>query len=230
MKKIIGLLIVSIFLMVPFYASADSLPMNVTLAATWNSGAPNADILIGSSRYTTEPLDFGATITNGGEYNGIYEAFCVDNHPATHAGTGYTLTAITTETLLKASWIADNYLDFKAAAQIAIWETVFDTGYDLNVKTLPAGFIAYTANNGSGYNILDKANEILDSLEVEDLDDYTTSWILASSPVISQTTAAVGPDHQDYIIKRVPEPTQMLLLGTALIGLAGIGRKKFFKK
>jgi len=28
----------------------------------------------------------------------------------------------------------------------------------------------------------------------------------------------------------VPEPTQMLLLGTALIGLAGIGRKKFFKK
>jgi hypothetical protein len=27
----------------------------------------------------------------------------------------------------------------------------------------------------------------------------------------------------------IPEPTQMLLFGTALIGLAGIGRKKFFK-
>jgi hypothetical protein len=34
----------------------------------------------------------------------------------------------------------------------------------------------------------------------------------------------------DVIYESVPEPTQMLLLGTALIGLAGIGRKKFFKK
>jgi hypothetical protein len=34
----------------------------------------------------------------------------------------------------------------------------------------------------------------------------------------------------DNLIGRIPEPTQMLLLGTALLGLAGIGRKKFFKK
>ena len=48
--------------------------------------------------------------------------------------------------------------------------------------------------------------------------------------ILISTMAIAGPFELAIARNTIPEPVQMLLLGICLVGLAGYGRKRIYKK
>lgn len=216
----IALAVVATLLLLAPSAQADS----ITLKYTNVSPGQAANTSIGNVLAGVYNLQEEST-------NQIFQSFCVEN---TDAPNGYFAEyAILTlnefaDVYTQAAWVAQEFVTGglseigadanarAAAAQLAIWELVFETNDTFN---LADG--SFSASNSTQQA---NANSVLGMLPV--VDSNLEAFLHSNWRVIRSPADQTDPeDPQDYLI-RVPEPTSAFLVGAAVASLVAVRRRR----
>lgn len=220
MNGLIKVMVIGVLFVFPICANADIIG-DVSLKVSASSPTGIVYFPSTSGNYY---LDYDVSL-NGGS---LTEAFCVEDANASSTTQQYTLISIDNglsdfglpaDSYLLAALVANNFLAdqteaAKAAAQIAVWEIIFDydgTAESLNLATGDFHSTAYQS----------AAQQILDSLP-STAPTTVNGWALAVNPTITTGDIITEP-YQNYLVQ-VPEPGLIILLGIAVSAIGVLYR------
>lgn len=223
MKKVLVLATLMVFLMAGA-AQAEYLLLENSGADLTSVGIhdPSGSVSTTAGRFT---VDFGPS---AGNYS-VYQAFCVDYANVgwnTPYNSYFMIDVPNALAYKRAAYIFENFGFINpSAAQLAIWEVVFE-GLS---GSGPAATAAALTSQGVFYVPGLSGAELTDAIAyvqaaIDNAGGFDTSgYKLLVSPTATGTY--YGANEQDWLVK-VSEPITMILFGLGLLGVAGLRRKE----